>query len=139
MKLLYSLTGPQREALKLRPGEEPVYCVPVDLEFDNRKMQPREAYAGKVFLVVTGERFLVLEGDRVSAEFLLAECEKIKCEHQVHCGIILVTKKDGRIVCAARFSMRHIVRVAYAARGAQAVIEALRTGEEPGKGGQPGV
>ncbi len=131
MKLLYTLTGPQREALKLEAGEEVLYCVPVDLEFDSRKMQAREAYAGTIFLVVTGARFLVLQGDELSAQFSLAECEKIKCEHQVHSGIVVVTKKDGQVICAARFSMRHIVRVAYLARGAQSVIESLGTGEKP--------
>nr|WP_296460802.1 ABC transporter ATP-binding protein [uncultured Acetatifactor sp.] len=131
MKLLYTLTGPQREALGLSAGEEVLYCVPVDLEFDSRKMQAREAYTGKIFLVVTGARFLVLQDDKLSAQFPLAECEKIKCEHQVHSGIVIVTKRDGQVICAARFSMRHIVRVAYLARGAQSVIESLGTGERP--------
>ena len=131
MKLLYTLTGSQREALGLEAGEEVLYCVPVDLEFDSRRMQAREAYAGTIFLVVTGTRFLVLQGDELSAQFPLAECEKIKCEHQVHSGIVIVTKKDGQVICAARFSMRHIVRVAYLARGAQSVIESLGTGEKP--------
>ena len=112
------MTEFHREVLKLKPGEEPLYCVPVDLEFDRRKMQAKEAYTGKVFLVVTQKRFLVLEENGLSAEFLLEECEKINCEHQGHSGIIIVTKKDGRMTCAARFSMRHIVRVAYVARGA---------------------
>ena len=81
MKLLYTLTGPQREALGLEAGEEVLYCVPVDLEFDSRRMQAREAYAGTIFLVVTGTRFLVLQGDELSAQFPLAECEKIKELH----------------------------------------------------------
>ena len=42
MKLLYTLSGQQLEAIKLAPGEEPMYCVPVDLEFDSRKMQAGE-------------------------------------------------------------------------------------------------
>lgn len=131
MKLLYTLTDAQRQNLRLNPGEEPLYCVPVDLEFDSRKMQAREAYADKIWLVVTPERFSVLEGEQVASTFWLKECEKIKCEHQVHSGVVTVTKTDGSVICAARFSMRHIVRVAYAARGAQAVIEALRSGEPP--------
>ena len=35
------------------------------------------------------------------------------------------------MVCAARFSMRHIIRVSYAVRGAQAIIAALEKGGEP--------
>ena len=108
-----------------------MYCVPVDLAFDNRKMQAREAYAGDIWLAVTQERLLVLEGEKLSAAFRLDDCEKIKCEHQVHSGILTVTKKDGQMICAARFSMRHIVRVAYVARGAQTILMARRTGEEP--------
>nr|WP_300657827.1 ABC transporter ATP-binding protein [uncultured Acetatifactor sp.] len=131
MKLLYTLSGQQLEAIKLAPGEEPMYCVPVDLEFDSRKMQAGEAYTKSVWLVVTEKRFLVLEEDRVAASFLLEECAKIKCEHQVHSGIVTVEKKDGQVICAARFSMRHIVRVAYVARGAQTIIAALESGGKP--------
>lgn len=131
MKLLYKLNRAQTDALGLAPGEEPVYCVPVDLEFDSRKMQAREAYADKVWLVVTEKRLLILEGDELTRSFLLEECEKIKCEHQVHSGILVVTGKDGGVTCAARFSMRHIVRVAYVARGAQAIVTARENGGEP--------
>lgn len=128
MKLLYTLNSRQMEALALEKGEEIRYCVPVDLEFDSRKMQAREAYAKNIWLAVTDKRFLVLEEDTLKTSFLLEECEKIKCEHQVHSGIITVTKKDGQAICAARFSMRHIIRVAYVARGAQAIVSASRTG-----------
>ena len=62
MKLLYTLNGQQMDALGLAPGEEPMYCVPVDLEFDSRKMQAVDAYAQKIWIVVTQERFLVLDG-----------------------------------------------------------------------------
>ena len=131
MKLLYTLNRAQTDALGLAPGEEPMYCVPVDLGFDSRKMQAREAYTDRVWLVVTQERFLVLEEERLAASFLLDDCEKIRCEHQVHSGIVTVTKKDGQMICVARFSMRHIVRVAYVARGAQTILTARRTGEKP--------
>ncbi len=130
MKLLYHLSAAQLETLALRDGEELRYCVPVDLEFDNRAKLARDAYAGQVWLGVTGERFLVLEGEQVT-EFLLKDCERIKCEHQVNSGIVTVTKKDGQIICAARFSMRHIIRVSYVVRGAQAVITAMEKGGEP--------
>ena len=131
MRLLYSLNQNQRTALGLEAGEEIMYCVPVDLPVDNRKMQAWKAYAGDIWLAVTQERLLVLEGEKLSAAFWLDDCEKIKCEHQVHSGILTVTKKDGQMICAARFSMRHIVRVAYVARGAQTILMARRTGEEP--------
>lgn len=133
MKLFYTLNRSQTDALELARGEEIQYCVPVDLDFDCRKMQVRESYAETLWLVVTKERFLVLEDERTTASFLLDDCEKIKCEHQVHSAIVTVIKKDGEAVCVARCSMRHIVRVAYVVRGAQAIITARRSGEEPEK------
>lgn len=129
MKLLYTLNKTQTDALALETGERLRYCVPVDLEFDSRKMQAREAYASDVWLAVTEKRFVVLDAEKVVSTFWLADCEKIKCEHQVHSGILAVTKKDGQTVCAARFSMRHIVRVAYVARGAQAILSAAQAGQ----------
>lgn len=133
MKLLYTLNRQQLDALALEPGEELRYCVPVDLEFDSRKKQAEEAYAKEVWLAVTEKRFLVLKGEETVCDFRLEDCEKIRCEHQVHSGIVTVEKKDGEIVCAARFSMRHIVRVAYVTRGAQALIVAGRTGNRAEK------
>ena len=51
-------------ALSLGEGEELYYCVPVDLNFDSREKLAREVYAEKTYLAVTGERFLVLEGEK---------------------------------------------------------------------------
>lgn len=128
MKLLYELNGSQMDALALAPDETLHYCVPVDLKFDSRKMQAREAYAENVWLAVTRKRFLVLDEGSVVSSFMLEDCEKVRCEHQVHSGILTVEKKNGEVICAARFSMRHIIRVSYVARGAQAIISAGQTG-----------
>ena len=57
MKLLYTLNQEQMKALALGEGEEICYCVPADLSYDSRKMQVRETYSGKIWLVVTQERF----------------------------------------------------------------------------------
>ena len=93
MKLLYTLNEAQMQALSLDREEELRYCVPVDLQYDNNAKQAKEAYADTVWLVVTTTRFLVLDEKSITASFLLAECEKIKCEHQVNSGIVTVTKK----------------------------------------------
>ena len=131
MKLLYTLNEPRSKALNLGDGEEIRYCVPVDLQFDNHTKLAGEAYAETVWLVVTTSRFLVLEEEKVSASFLLADCEKIKCEHQVNSGIVTVIMKGKADlpICAARFSMRHIIRVSYVIRGAQAIITSLQRGQ----------
>ncbi len=130
MKLLYTLSEPQKKALSLDGGEEIYYCVPVDLQYDNRAKMAKEAYAEMVWLVVTTARFLVLEQEKVTASFPLADCEKIKCEHQVNSGIVTVfmKEKDRLPICAARFSMRHIIRVSYVVRGAQAIVTSLQKG-----------
>ena len=133
------------DALALAGGESIWYCVPVDLTFDNTHKLAKEAYTSQIWLVVTEERFVVLNGTEITASFLLKDCEKIKCEHQVNSGIVTVTTKgtgadqednnagDGQIICAARFSMKHIIRVSYLVRGAQAIISALQKGADPTK------
>ena len=130
MKLLYTLDEPRRKALALRDGESVWYCVPVDLGFDNGKKIAESAYTEATWLVVTEERFVVLQGEDKTAEYELKECDKIKCEHQVYSGIVTVFRKDGSQSCAARFSMRHIIRAAYAVRGAQTIINARAAGRE---------
>ncbi len=124
MKLLYTMKEPEQKALSLREGETVWYCVPVDLGFDNEKKRAETSYAETTWIVVTEERLMVLTGEVKTAEYELADCEKIKCEHQVYSGILTVFQKDGSTSCAARFSMRHIIRAAYVARGAQAIINA---------------
>lgn len=128
MKLLYTLSESLQKALELRDGESLWYCVPVDLKFDNGKKQAEEAYADAAWIAVTEERLIVLSGGVKALEYELADCGKIKCEHQVYSGILTVFGKDGSTSCAARFSMRHIVRVAYVARGAQTIINAAEEG-----------
>ena len=129
MKLLYTLNQPQSDALALRSGESLLYCVPVDLQYDHAARLAGQNYVADAFLAVTQSRLAVLAGNRVEAEFALCDCEKIKCEHQVNCGIVTVTKKGGEQICAVRFSMRHITRVSYAVRGAQEIINALEKGK----------
>ena len=130
MKLLYTLDESRQKALSLRDGESIWYCVPVDLGFDNGKKRAESAYTDATWLVVTEERFVVLKGEDKAAEYELEECDKIKCEHQVYSGIVTVFRKDGSQSCAARFSMRHITRAAYAVRGAQTIINARTAGRK---------
>lgn len=132
MKLLYTLTPTQIEALNLEQEEKLWYCVPVDLWFDNEKKLAEQSYTAKLWLAVTEKRFVVLDDSKAVACYFLKDCEKIKCEHQVHSGIITILTKEGQEICAARFSMKHIIRVSYVARGAQAIITAMEDGKIPG-------
>ena len=126
MKLLYKLAEPQMQALSLRDGESVWYCVPVDLAFDPKAHSPEERYTDTTWIVVTEERLMILNGEEKTSEHQLSDCEKIKCEHQVGCGIVTVFPKEGAPECVARFSMRHIIRAAYAVRGAQTLVQALQ-------------
>ena len=127
MNLHYALDKPLLEALALDHGEELWYCIPVDLDFDNKSKKACTAYTSGTWLAVTPLRLVILSDTKVSATFYLKDCKKIKCEHQVNSGILTITDWQDNQICAARFSMRHIIRVAYVARGAQAMIDALKT------------
>lgn len=155
MKLLFTLTGSQLEALALTAGEKLVYCVPADLAYlpgagaktDGTRNPGAEAAGGlekagvsdryetATFVAVTNKRLVVLAGDKVTYQIALKDCEKVRCEHQVGCGIITVTTLvdsdenimgEGYDVCVARVSMRQIVRASYAIRGAQAIVRSLK-------------
>ncbi len=130
MKLLYTLEESQSKALSRGEDEAIWYCVPVDLGFDNGKKSAGDSYTKTTWMVVTNKRLVVLEDQTIATEVYLADCEKIKCEHQVYSGIVTVFKKDGSKACVARFSMRHIIRVSYVTRGAQKIIDVMNEGRE---------
>ena len=135
MKLLFTLTGSQIDALALETGEKLLYCVPVDLAYEMRQevnlaAEPvgtvADRYEKDVFLAVTNRQLVVLAGNEAISRTLLKDCEKIRCENQVGCGIITVTDLDQNDTCVARVSMRQIIRASYAVRGAQAIVRSLR-------------
>ncbi|MBR6256675.1 MAG: ABC transporter ATP-binding protein [Lachnospiraceae bacterium] len=123
MKLKYDLSEPELSALSLKAGEKIEYCVPTDLAYDNGAS---EHYETDVFMVVTNERLFMLSSERVIYRTDLADCEKIRCESQVGCGIITVTDMKGEDRCIARVSMRQMIRASYAVRGAQAIVRSIR-------------
>lgn len=131
MKLRYELTAEQYRSMGISEEADVWYCVPVDLCFDSQEKLTKESYAEETYVVVTLQHLMILAGSEVTARYSLRDCEKIKCEHQVNSGILTIWEKDGTQHCAARFSMRHIIRVSYVARGAQAMVEALGKMEHP--------
>lgn len=116
MKLQYALpawaaalTGIDPQAVR--------YCVPYDLAPDGTLLK-------NGYLVVTRERLLVLGNERVLEEVLLERGTKIVCSPQVDCGLLLAWQEDGeRFLC--RFSMRHMVRISYVAKGATLLAEGV--------------
>ncbi|MCI8554701.1 MAG: ABC transporter ATP-binding protein [Clostridiales bacterium] len=111
MNLTYTL--PDREAETLRPflKKEPViYCIPCDMTREG------ELYASGWTVVTRRHLYLLADGllkDTVDLE----QTEEILCSPQVNCGLLLArVGKEERLLC--RFSMRHMVRYSYVARGA---------------------
>lgn len=133
MKLKYDIGAGRESSLKLSPDEKIWYAVPCDLYFDNKEKQAGSRFAHDYMLAVTNKRIVAFEGDEVAQSFDLKDCKKVKCEHQVHSGIVIVTTKDDEEFCIARFSMKDIVRVSYLARGAQTLIDALYESVIPGE------
>ena len=118
MKLYYELKEEQKRLVLRDSSEELWYCVPLDLLYDRKNKVAAEKFAGKEqYIAVTTKRMLVLNGNEITYERNLAECDEVKCETLVGCGIV-TAKVQGASELVARFSMRHIERVAYVARGA---------------------
>ena len=128
MNLHYKLEQPMLDVLSLSEEEDIWYSVPVDLQFDHHDKLAKDAYAATTLVVVTPLRLVVLFDAQITAEFWLKDLKQIKCEHQVNSGLLVVTDHKDVQVCAARFSMRHIVRVSYVARGAQSMIDTMKKG-----------
>ena len=128
MNLNYTLEQPLLDVLSLSEEEEIWYSVPVDLSFDQTHKLAQETYTAATWLVVTPLRLVILQDGQITKSFPLKDCRKIKCEHQVNSGILIVTDTNEQQICAARFSMRHIIRVSYVARGAQSMSDAMKKG-----------
>ena len=133
MNLHFELSEDQVKALELGEGESVWYCVPLDLELPPIGKAAKQDGAGARFapgtlrLVVTEERLILLDKTLVLKQYKLSEYSEVKAETQVGCGILVLTEKEsGQKVCAARFSLRHIVRVSYVARGADILTRGER-------------
>lgn len=123
MKLLYDLGQEQLDVLKPEEQKDIWYCVPLDLTYDYKEKKSGDHFAKKwQYLVVTETRILVLDGTKILYEEKLKNCSEVKCETMIGCGIVRATIKQEQ-QCVARFSMRHIERVAYVVRGANLLIK----------------
>ncbi len=111
MNLKYKLPKKETKLLNLSDNESIWYCAPYDIY----KGQGFESFG---YVVVTEERLLVLNENIILEEILLTDCEKIHCEALVDNGI-LVVRKDNVDHIVARFSMKHLSRFSYIARGAE--------------------
>lgn len=126
MKLLFDLSEEQTRALGLDADESVWYCVPYDLTYNTKMKVAEERYTdGRQFFVVTEKRMILLDDNVVAAQYTLKDCDNIKCESQINSGIVTAVI-DGTRHCILRFSMRHIIRISYVARGAQLLAKGSR-------------
>jgi ATP-binding cassette subfamily B protein len=113
MELLFKLPKKTQDCLNLGEWEEIRYCVPYDISSD-------VSFGDIGYIVVTDEHLIVTEGDKIAFESDLGRLEKIKCEPMVNSGILLIKEyNDDNEKYIARFSMHHLTRVSFVAKGAE--------------------
>ncbi len=118
MKLLFDLPAKALELLALEAKEDIWYCVPYDIASDG-------SFQKDGYIVVTPKRLVIIDQNQIFYQKALCDIDKMKCEPQVNCGILLVKEKNKDFEsCLVRFSMHHLSRVSFAIKGA----EVLRDG-----------
>lgn len=116
MELKWRMSEEQERLLHCAPNEELVYGAPYDLTFRENKAETEYAVNG--YIAVTNRRIVTMEHNRIKQELAISDCEQVRCEPMIGSGILTVTC-HGEKFCIARFSMKHLVRFSYIARGAE--------------------
>lgn len=111
MILKYELSKENLALCALVPGEEIYYCLPLDIDLEGN-------YRHDSYTVMTNKRVLVLEEGNLTRQFELKECDEIRSEPQIACGIVYLVKGDTQILLG-RFTAKHLTRYSYLFRGMQ--------------------
>ncbi len=114
MNLKFQLTEEQLHNIGISQ-EDIWYCVPYDLS--EKGVFVRDSY-----VVVTAEELFVTADSRVRRRIKLAGCQ-VQCRTLVNNGLLALRQESGRWETLVRFSMKHLVRFSYLARGAQMLAE----------------
>ncbi len=110
MNLHYTLPDAERMLITPFLGEETIeYCVPYDLTADGN-------FCADGWVVVTKQQLLCIQGGGVTKTVLLDETDEILCLSNVNSGNLVARSADEDIFLC-RFSMRHMIRLSYVARG----------------------
>ncbi len=111
MNLHYTLPEHEQSVVKPRLLSEKIeYCVPYDLTAEGN-------FCTDGWIVVTRTRLLCLQNGQIAADTALDTCDEILCISNIDSGN-LAAKSGGEDTLLCRFSMRHMVRISYVARGA---------------------
>ena len=112
MNLKFDLPAESRKAFSPADGEEIRYCSPYDIGEDGRMKHDG-------YIVVTNRRLLILSGGETVTELSLSDITYLKCDPLVNNGILIVrTVQEPEERILARFTMKHVSRVAFIAKGA---------------------
>ncbi len=111
MRLNFKQTTQSEKALEDAGAKGVKYFVPYDIDGCG-------SFCSDGFVAVTESCLYIIRGERVEKTFSLCDCDDIRCEGMVDCGLLTVTIK-GEDFAAAKFSMKHLARYAYVARGAR--------------------
>jgi len=112
MNLNIELSEANRLALGLGAAEEVRYCSPFDIDETGR-------LCTNSYVCVTTRRVIVLSEGVIQKEIPLNTIETMRCEAQVNNGLLIyTTKEQSAEILLARFSMRHVSRMSWIARGA---------------------
>ncbi len=111
MRLKFKSTPSVEYALNSVNAESPEYLVPFDIDFDGN-------FCSDGFVAITKESLYIIKGKKIIKSFLLCEIDDIRCESMVNCGILILTV-NGEDTAVVKFSMHHVARYAYVARGAR--------------------
>lgn len=111
MELNIKLPDSIRSKTELGENETIWYCSPYDIGSSGQKQE-------LCYLAVTEGRLLKLNRDGVEASVAIDDIETIKCEPQVGQGMLVLKRKSRECEeLFARFSMKHVTRISYMARG----------------------
>ena len=111
MRLKFKQTDASQRALKEAKAGEIKYFVPYDIDGGHN-------LCSDGFTAVTDRAIYIIKGEKVKSTFNLSDCDDIRCESMVDCGLLVVTI-GGEDFAAAKFSMKHLTRYAYVTRGAR--------------------
>lgn len=113
MKLLYDLKEEIIKELELDEFEEIIYAVPYSL-INDKDLE-------KEYIIITDKR-LIIHSQKNIESYSFSEMKGLKCEAQVNSGI-LVGEFETEKKLLLKFSMRHIIRISYLAKGGDLIIK----------------
>lgn len=94
------------------------YYVPYDL-------QPVGTIEYNGYVMVTNMRLIVLKNNQIETQYTLESFEKIVYEDYIGCGVLIATIEQEEVLLV-KFSMKHMTRFSYIARGTYSLSQIRR-------------